>query len=132
VEYIKAGIGIKADDASKYRSCFSKGGIKLGTKREMNAMFEGQIRNSVFCWIDQGGFNPFDPTSAGLLEDFRSVEVEQVALAQLTIDHLPLLVQPTSWGIVSPLKYNMIALQSTSEIIPSRRNKSVFSLKILD
>lgn len=61
-----------------------------------------------------------------------SVEVEQVALAQLTIDHLPLLVQPASWGIVPPLKHNMIALQTTREIIPGRRYESIFSLKVLD
>lgn len=39
-----------------------------------------------------------------------SVEVQQVASAQLTIDHLPLFVQPAAWSIMSPLNHNMVTL----------------------
>lgn len=68
----------------------------------------------------------------GVAEESWSVEVQQVALAQLTVDHLPLLVQPASGRIMPPLEHNMITLQSTGKVIPGRRNQSIFSLQILD
>lgn len=62
----------------------------------------------------------------------RSVEVEHVPLAQLTIHQLPLFVKPALGCVMPALKYNVVALKSTCEIIPSSSNKCVFPLEILD
>lgn len=61
-----------------------------------------------------------------------SVEVERVASAQLTIDHLPRLVQPAFWRRWPPLKDNVVALQSTREVVPCSCHKSVLAAKVLD
>lgn len=62
----------------------------------------------------------------------RSVEVEQVASAQLTVDHLPLLVQPAPRGVVPPLKHKVVALKPACQIIPGRCDEGIFPLQILD
>ena len=68
-----------------------------------------------------------DPIFVGLLTR-KSVEVQGVAVDQLTVDHLPLLIEPTLWSIVPSLEDNMIALESTREIIPCCCNEGVFTL----
>ena len=62
----------------------------------------------------------------------RSVEVQGVAVDQLTVDHLPLLIEPTLRSIVSPLEDDMVALESAREIISCRCHEGDFSFKILD
>lgn len=68
----------------------------------------------------------------GEAENDRSVEVEQVALAQLTIDHLPLFVQPALGRIVSALEHDVVALQSAGEVIPGGGDECILPLEVLD
>lgn len=68
----------------------------------------------------------------GEAENSRSVEVEHVALAQLTIDHLPLLIQPALRRIVSALKHDMVTLQTAGEVVPRCGNKCILALQVLD
>lgn len=53
-------------------------------------------------------------------------------MAQLTIDHLPLFIEPTPRSVVSPLEDNVVALESAREIIPCRCDETVFSLEVSD
>ena len=68
----------------------------------------------------------------GVTDKARSVEVERVAAAQLTIDHLPLLVQPALGSILAALQNNVIALQSAGKVVPGCCHESVLSLEIFD
>lgn len=61
-----------------------------------------------------------------------SVEVQGVAVDQLTVDHLPLLVEPTLGRVVAPREHDVVALESAREIIPCRRDERVFALQVLD
>ena len=67
-----------------------------------------------------------------MTKSLTSVEVERVAVAQLTIDHLPLFVQPTSGRVVPTLKNNVIALNAAGKIIPSTCHQVIFSFEISD
>lgn len=78
--------------------------------------------------LGRHGAQPVRSYLRGEAENVRSVEVEQVALAQLTIDHLPLFVQPALWRILLALKYDLVALEAACEVIPSRGNQCILSL----
>ena len=67
-----------------------------------------------------------------LTKSLTSVEVERVAVAQLTIDQLPRLVKPTFGCIIPALKNDMVALQALGKIVPSSCDEVVFSLQVLD
>lgn len=60
------------------------------------------------------------------------VEVERVAAAQLTIDHLPLLVEPALWRVVPPLQHDVIALETAREVVPGCGHEGILPLEILD
>lgn len=49
----------------------------------------------------------------------------------LTVHHLPLLVQP-AFGLIFSLQDDVVALQPTRKVVPSRGNHGVLSLEILD
>lgn len=51
---------------------------------------------------------------------------------QLTVDHLPLFVQPAFRRVVPTLQNDVVALQSAGEVVPRRGNQGIFSLEILD
>lgn len=63
---------------------------------------------------------PVSPYLLGVADKVSLVEVERVAAAQLTIDHLPLPVYPTLWGVMPPLKHDVVALQPAGKVVPSR------------
>lgn len=62
--------------------------------------------------MDKRGFShPASTYRFGVADRGRSVEVERVAEAQLTIDHLPLLVKPAPWSFVPSLQNDMVTLK---------------------
>jgi len=66
----------------------------------------------------KGVSHPASTYRFGVADRGRSVEVERVAEAQLTIDHLPLLVKPAPRSFVPPLQNDMVTLEATRQIIP--------------
>lgn len=51
---------------------------------------------------------------------------------ELTVDPLPLLVQPAARDFVSPLEHHVVALQAVGKVVPRRRDHGVLALQVLD
>lgn len=52
--------------------------------------------------------------------------------AVLTIDHLSLLVEPALRGVTTSLQDDMVALQTTGQVVPRCGNHGILSLEVLD